>query len=421
VRLAGFVSLALCAFILGLSNPARAQSTNTNTNTNTLTPISSPNGVISMIPNAQGIERKFDYYSIARPWWISYSDCIGNAQGGDEWTFSITVRDTDNPLEIWAGSENCAINRSRTDRGQCWIVASQAQLSDTVNITVPVRNVVARRLDTTNPPTNVGTDVCDDSTDPSGEALTLYFMIVDSGQADEYFAWDATNNGGVGFDVVGPDPPSRINVGIGESQLSIGIDGVREETDRDRFEAFCVPAGTTRESIGLGEPTPGIVDAGGSFAITDAGLDGGLDGGGAPLTPTPTPTGTDAGGGGAAPAACFTDVLVAGQRPPVGFSCGTVSETARSLNTSRLLNGTTYAVALAGQDNIGNAGVASDIQCGTPIPLDDFFELYSRNGGPGGGGFCSFSPAGSSSQHYGAGLLGLLLAGFAVRRVRGRS
>jgi hypothetical protein len=396
--------LALC---LGGTKVARAQTT-----TPTLQTLSSPNGVISLTPNAQGIERQEPYYSIARPWWISYSDCFV----GDQWTFSLTVRDTSNPLEIWAGTENCAVNRSREDRGQCWIVARVAQLSDTVEVTVPVRNVVARRLNTVEPPDDVTRLVCDDSTDPSGEAVTFYFMIEEGGQADEYFAWDASGNGGTGFDMVGPAPPGNIGVGIGESQLSIQIDDINEETDRDRFQAYCVPEGTTLADIGLGRDEPGIVDAGGSFAVTDAGLDAGtLDAG----STAPPPASTDAGG--FPPAACFTEVLRAGRRPPPAFSCGSASETSRTLNTSVLTNGVNYAVGVAGQDNIGNAGLLSSVECGTPIPLDDFFELYSRRGGPGGGGFCSFSPPRNGVGWHGAGLLGLVLAGLACRRGRGRS
>jgi hypothetical protein len=420
---ATLVVLLLCL----VGAPAAQAQSNTSTNRNTgssLTPITSPNGVLSLVPNAQGIERGRPYYSISRPWWISFADCFAN----DTWTFSLSVRDVSNPIEIWAGTENCATNRSRTDRGQCWIVARVSQPEDTVDIRVPVRNVVARRLDTTLPPENVGAEVCDDSTDPSGESVTFYFLVEEGGQADEYFSWDASDNGGTGFDTLGPDPPGNISVGIGESQLSVAISNVDEEPDRDRFEAFCVPEGAIclpEDDCDTDPSGPGIVDAGGSFAIPDAGdagLDASSNGGGSSGSGGGSSVNNRRDAGGTpAPAECFTEVLRSDRRPPPRYSCGTASETARTLNTSVLTNGVTYAVAVAGQDNIGNAGVASDIQCGTPIPLDDFFELYSRRGGPGGGGFCSFSPPRPASGTYGATLLGLLFVGFAARRVRGRS
>jgi hypothetical protein len=276
---------------------------------------------------------------------------------------------------------------------------------------VPVRNILARRLNTTRPPENVSSDVCDDSTDPSGEELTLYFMVVNSGQGDEYFAWDG-GRGGIGFDVVGPEPPGRISVGIGEGQLAIHLDDVPTDPQRERYEAFCVPAGVTRASLGLDagtrpEPTGGTPasDAGdGGGDARDAGLDT-VDAGGSP-----------------APAACFTDLLRVGERPPPEFSCGEANAVSSTLRTNRLVNNTVYAVAVSGQDGLGNAGPVSQIECGTPIPLNDFYEIYSGVGGPGGGGFCNLSPGQQrAAGGLGATTLALAVAGLSWRRRKGRA
>lgn len=402
----------LFAIVLGLialSGSAAAQTTN-----NALTRLSSPNNLISMVPNAQGVERDRDYFTPTRPWWINYEDCVEN----DYFTFTLSTElAAGNQLEIWAGSENCANNRSAQDRGQCWILASQALQDQTVEVRVPVRNIVARRLGNDFPPQGLTEDVCDDSTDPSGEALTLYFMVVESGQGAEYFAWDG-GEGGVGFDVVGPSPPGRISVGVGESQLAIELDNIPTDNQRERYEAFCVPEGATAPGVDAGVDTPTAVDAGSTVApgaggVTDAGLDAG----------NPPIDGVDAGGDtGAAPAACFTELLRVGQRPPSGYSCGESGGISTRLRTSRLINNTNYAVAVAGQDDLGNAGVISEIQCGRPIFLTDFYEMYSRDGGPGGGGFCSLTPG----QQRAAGALGavtlaLALAGLGWRRTRGRA
>jgi len=398
------LGLALAVALLASAPRASAQSTTSNT---TFTTITSPNGSISLTPNAQGVDRDRDYYSAARPWWISYEDCIAPG-GGDAFTFKMTIRDTSDPLEIWAGTENCAVNRSRTDRGQCWIVARLAQLSDTVSVRVPVRNILQRRLDTTDPPPETGLppSVCDNSTDPSGEAFTFYVMLVDGGQADEYIAWDG-GSGGTGFDVVGPDPPGGIDIGIGESQLAISLSGVEEDTDRESFEAFCVPAGTTFESLGVENPFDD-----GVAVEADAGASG-LDAG------QSNSSGSDAGG--AAPSACFTEVLRAGRIAPSRFGCGTARETSGTLNTGTLQNDTQYAVAVSARDNLGNAGVVSSIECGMPTELDDFFELYSRADGKGGGGFCSIAPGQPSAKHAPRGLAVLLLAlaGLGLRRTKG--
>jgi hypothetical protein len=402
-------AVAFVAGWLALAAGPRGAAAQTTSN-QSLGTLSSPNNAIRMIPSQQGVERVRDYYTPTRPWWINYEDCLLD----DKFIFTLTSTVSGDTLEIWAGSENCATNRSNTDMGQCWILAAEPLTTDTIDVTVPVRNILARRLNTTLPPVNVTDDVCDDSTDPTGEELSLYFMVVNSGQGDEYFAWDGSP-GGIGFDVVGPEPPGSISVGVGESQLAISLDDVPTDPQRERYEAFCVPEGTTLESLGLGADagsgstsgdTSGAADAG------DAGLDGGLDAG----------SSSDAGGGdpNGAPAACFTDVLRVGQRPPPQFSCGEANAVSRTVRTGRLANNVNYAVAVSGQDSLGNAGPVSQIQCGRPIPLDDFWELYSLRGGPGGGGFCNLSPG----QQRAAGALGittlmLALAGLGWRRRKG--
>jgi hypothetical protein len=122
---------------------------------------------------------------------------------------------------------------------------------------------------------------------------------------------------------------------------------------------------------------------------------------------------------------CGQDVLQAGQRPPTSseFSCGTIDSFSGTLHTSRLQDHVTYAVAVASQDNIDNAGVISEVQCGTPTRLDDFFELCGRAGCPGGGGFCSLSRGSPGHRADGAGPTGvglLILAGLGWRRARRR-
>jgi hypothetical protein len=99
--------------------------------------------------------------------------------------------------------------------------------------------------------------------------------------------------------------------------------------------------------------------------------------------------------------------LVSGARPESKYQCATIdSAFADSGEARSLLNGTTYAVAVAAVDTAGNSGPLSAVACGTPQEVDDFFELYRRAGGKGGGGFCSISRVHDFS------LLGLLaLAG----------
>jgi hypothetical protein len=333
-------------------------------------------------------------YRQSREWWINYEECVAN----DVFRFPLQIRDTGDPVEVWAGTSDCAANRGNTtERGQCWIVAREASPDFSFTIDIPVRNIVARRITGTMPPMNLSASVCDESTDPGGEQFTFYILQEEGGRAGASVTWDGGPEG-TGFDLVGPEPPGAISVGIGESQLAIRIDDVDEEADRERFEAFCVPEGTM--------PLPvGEVDAG---VIADAGAD---------ATSSGTATsGVDAGG--LAPAACFSSIIRSGRRPPIGFSCGVAGETSTTLRTDRLTNNTTYAVGIAGQDAVGNAGVLSQLECGTPIELDDFYEIYSRNGGLGGGGFCTLPRAPQRPSHGSLIAFGGLVALLGLRRAR---
>jgi hypothetical protein len=405
----GFCRFAvLTVAMLGLALPSAHALTSQST-TSSLTPLTSPNGDITLIPNSQGIDRLADDHPQNLPWWISYKDCVNGdgAGGGDVFTFSLSHNAPGSNLEVWVGTENCATGRRDVSTiGQCWMVAQQTLQDDSADIEVPVRNVVARRTEAGAVlPGPLGEDVCDDSTELNGEAISWYFMVVKGGLGDEYFSWSGSP-GGTGIDVLGPSPPGRINVGIGESQLAISMDDLPDDSTLERYEAFCVPSGTMQA------PSDSTMDGGTSSSelLEDGGL---LDAG--------VGTGT---GDVSSVVTCGSNVLQVGQRPPTEpeYSCGTTNSISGTLRTKRLANGVTYAVAVSGQDELGNAGVISQIQCGQPIPLDDFWELVSRAGGSGGGGFCSVSPgrraAGAGSA--GVTLLVLALAGLGWRRARGR-
>jgi hypothetical protein len=352
---------------------------------------------------ASQITRLQPYRSTAaRRYWISYADCVAD----DAFNFPLGLSDVSHRLEVWVGNDDCAEKRGLNDRGQCWLVAANDRpMSPTTNISVPVRNVIRRNLESTDPPTNtLPESVCEGSTDPEGEKVTFYFLLVEGGKSVASTTW-TNGDEGTGYDLVGPTPPGNISVGVGESQLAITLRSIGEETDRERFEAFCVPAGTTGAVLGdagVAPSTSAARDDAGTFDFPGAAVDD-VTGGG-----TPDASAAAA----AAPAECFTPLMVAGQRPPFGFSCGVADETSRTLRTGRLANDTAYAVGVSGQDVLGNAGVLSSIQCGTPVVLEDFYERYVASGGLGGGGFCNLSGPPRQVNHrplFGLGLLSLAL------------
>ena len=105
------------------------------------------------------------------------------------------------------------------------------------------------------------------------------------------------------------------------------------------------------------------------------------------------------------------------------YRCGSASTTAQVLKTNKPLeNGKAYAVGVAARDDIGNTGNLSDIECGTPNWMDDFFEVYTSSGGPGGGeGFCAMTPGRPRSFAVPALLCGLGLLALGARRSRSRA
>jgi hypothetical protein len=331
----------------------------------------------------------YDYRN-TRPWWISYADCIHD----DVFVFPLTVTNPSNRLEVWAGNDNCIERRGNTDRGQCWLVASQDRITRNPTIEVPVRNIVKRDTSALDVPSGLDETVCNGSTDADGNQLDLYFLIEDGGKAKgPGLKWSGASQG-TGFDLVGPEPPTSVRVGIGENALILDIRGVSEDQELERFGAYCV----------AGTDPPGVFEDPDTLAV-DAGT---------------TPS-TEAPEGTAAPDECFTAALRGGGPAPVddALACGTASKSSGSIRTKRLDNDVTYAIAVAGQDILGNAGKLSNpIQCGTPRPLDSFYELYSDAGGKGGGGFCSVSPGRSGSAPTALLLLGISLAALHGRRAR---
>jgi hypothetical protein len=387
-------ALGLAALALLSTRQSHAQ---TNSSSSTVTNRGgiqlTENQILRTVPFRENGNKRF---------WISYSDCVLD----DAWSFPLKVTNTSLTLEVWAGSSDCVQTRSLTDRQQCWLVAKLTPDTDSFRMSVPVRNVIARRTEADDVPTGLTADVCNQSEETAGESFTYYFMQVSSGQVVDYDTWNGgTDREGTGFDMVGPRAPSTVRLGIGESQLDVRMSGISEEADRERFRAFCVPSGTALDADAGGTVLPPADDGGTDIAsgATDAGTSDGND-------EVPSP------------AECANGVLFENRRAPVNspYECGTASVISSSIRTDRLQNGVTYAVAVAGEDAIGNTGELSQITCGTPTLLDDFFEVYSREGGPGGGGFCSLRPGASRapllpSLGFGAALLGL-----ALRRRRAR-
>jgi hypothetical protein len=344
---------------------------------------------------------------------ISFADCIAN----DQLTFQVSMSNVPGgQLEVWVGgsSVDCAAVTSRNNADRlCWLVHTRPAANATfIPIVLSAQAIISDNRASTN--VVVGTEQdCRESTFGStgAQKLTLHFLVIDSAGTPQ--SNDAVVT--IDADVIGPPPPASVKAGIGEERLIISYDQ-GADTDRIGHRFYCAPSQTTTmqgdggfdldagTSDGSTDP-----DTGTGGTPNDAGnMDGALGAGGAGGG-----TATDAGSGGNSN--CPTPALSAGQRPDERFRCGSVGPNSEQGEATGLQNDVLYAVAVAGRDKFENPGPLSAVVCGTPKEVNDFFEVYRRAGGEGGGGFCAVGAA----PAYGAGFL-LIAAGFArwVRRRR---
>ncbi len=104
---------------------------------------------------------------------------------------------------------------------------------------------------------------------------------------------------------------------------------------------------------------------------------------------------------------------------PLRIRRGDVDDDQRQRDGGLLKDGFYYNLAVAAVDGVGNVGPLSNVLCGEPVPVADFWRLYYEAGGRAGGGFCAAAaegvgvPAGTSG-------LGVLMAASIVAIIRKR-
>lgn len=352
--------------------------------------------------------------SSQNPLWISKADCLSN----DAFFFPLTVsgQASGDQLEVWVGGQNadCTDDEDRSGANQlCWQVYEGVPTSTGLTVEVPVRNIVAEDLED-NGDTNYGEEICETTqTTTAPRAIDLYFMFINDRVFKGGYKWQTQ------VDLAGPNPPQDVSVGEGDSILVIEWSDTGD-TDQVGYNFYC-------------DPPPGeeTVDPGG---VPLSGPDMPMDGGATtyaadvqvPVLDASDDAmgdaegGTDASTGDAAPdtstgttgpsGSCETYVLYEGAEPPEDpkYLCGSASGT--SGRVKGLVNGVTYAVAVAGTDSVGNVGKLSNVDCNSPTIVNDFYRVYRDAGGQAGGGFCTAS----GGVGHGAGVSGLILIALAA-------
>ncbi len=289
-------------------------------------------------------------------------------------------------FQVWAGAGECqdATTRASTT-ATCWPLYTTTPNIASTSVTIRVRDIVAHRLRQPAPTVYApaGIEACDSQTDSTGEkTVNLSFMWL-SGTTVA-----STQTYAVKADLVGPNPPSGVSVGVDDTRLVVKWTPAND-VDTAGFRSFCQPI-AEGECTGFGATTETV--------FIDAGLD--------PETGLPIDGGTT------------TSTSSSSVIPDAKYQCGSGGDkTSTESTATNLVNGTRYAVGVSAVDRYGNAGPISTIVCESPTPTTDFWDSYRAAGGQAGGGFCAFSPTSRTSGTLSLAALGLVIA---VSRLRKR-
>lgn len=368
--------------------------------------------------NRAGTNRKIDV--------LNRQDCLNDATA----TFSVTVRSVSSnaQLEVWAGT-GCETLANRTGTTKTCVQVSAGGTA------ANVRTVVARLQDMVKPygSTDTGTAAsCDLEASTGLTSRNLYFVVYNTGTTMSEVTM--TPAWAFKFDVKAPAPPTGVTAGSGEQSLVPSFTPPSGESNLLKYHFYCSPVtgaavtDGTAGSAGTGGTSSTALQLIGGAAGTDTGGTAGTDTGGTAGTDTGGTAGTDTGGtdgtdtagagsggtdttgtsgtaGSAGTAGtasvpvdpnCNSTILIPGEPPSdKAIDCGSIgASAAKSGETAQVLeNGTTYAVAVATEDDANNIGVLSQLACGTPQDVTGFFEAYRESGGQAGGGYCTFTPA----------------------------
>jgi hypothetical protein len=385
--------VAVAIGLLGWSEPASAQTIETIT--------------------AAAFDRDTDFRPTQeKPFWINREDCLAQ----DVLHFELKVFfPTDDNLEVWIGDTDCRTKAQRTGNdAECWQVYEEPAPDDSFTIDINVLDVVARR-----PQVGVrARGTLADCDEQWASSLSFYFMYVDD--TDDVVGnpsiWSET-----GVDLKGPTPPSNVEAGIGEESL-VAKWTASNSIDLLGYRIYCAP----RQDVALSSLVDGgVVDAGSGTLVS------GLPEAGSPMdasaaTPVAAPLPIDGSvataDAGTPTVECSAPDLIEGALPGADLQvCGEVTSTTATRGVAKNLeNGVEYAIAVAAIDELGNAGRLSNVACGIPEEIDEFYEDYRRAGGGGGGGICGVAAPGLAwTEDCGAAwlvaaLVGLL--GLVVRR-----
>lgn len=405
---------------------------------------------------------------------LNFSDC--NADLYYEFQLGIAYPNPSYSLEVWAGTQDCSqlTNRQTSATSVCWPVAkfnAEATTNPTL-LDVRMRDIASSAFTTTHPTTYApATDpqICQSQTQTGASNLTLYIFFVDSGSNPV----GTVQQYPITLDMAAGSVQGSISAGVGDTVLIVSVPPTTDP-DTQGWNVYCDPpkgeessrgsvavdAASNNGNCAAPVPDSSLSDAIATDAVsivTDSALNDAAEGGGTPGSPAyddaggnscgvplndgsvPSPGGCsassvlvpgNAGGTTSSDEAGTAVVTVAGEGGVATqgkqtvidpkYLCGTGSATSTSINVGGLQDGFYYNLAVAAIDARGNVGPLSNVVCGEPVPVADFWRVYYDAGGRAGGGFCSADGVGTPAGTSGLGVL-MVASMVAMARRRRRS
>ena len=388
---------------------------------------------------------------------VNFADCEADLKLKDQ--LSVVGPFNNVNLQAWVGSTDCSVLTARQTPATCWRVSPL--ISNTVNpqvIDIRVQDILTQLNATTKDFTQViaGSEAdCHTQTSTGSTALSIYFFFANSqGQP-------------VGTPQSVPINVDTLAAGVGTIDVEVGS-GIlyvkvppTTDTDTKKWNVYCDPpkdpkadaafeASTTTTTTPTATcdssttPVTPSTDAAAEAAAMDGAVTDGAVTDASAATDSSTTTAscpdasTSTSTSGSIAAGCkASNVLVSGgstisvteagtqstggvQRIiPGAFLCGSVDVTSTRIQIEGVTNGQLYDIAVAAKDAVGNVGPLSNVACGTPGPIDDFWDDYNSAGG-GAGGSCALEGAGMPAGT-GALALGMMAAAIGSARRRRRS
>lgn len=344
---------------------------------------------------------------------VSYQDCFDDQR--IKFTLQLAGFAANGSLEVWAGlsGNDCSDQTRRVgSAATCWKLATGIPLQLQVDSVISVRTIMSGVLSPQTPDSSQ--KICGRIDRTNVTVNFLYFAPGNPGTPATRTAVE------IPVDTIGPPALTGVKVLPGNGRLTVQWDSVGEGGVQDlvNVRVFCAPvsgSGSSSSTTVCNDPVTLTDDAGNDAGTEDAGC--------AEQTTTKA----------ACSEAAFavdggsTDSLVPDNAFNAAFFCGELGGatgagvTAREFRGAPLVNGTTYAVAVAGTDSFQNGGTLSGVACDFPEATTDFWSEYKAAGGQAGGGFCATS-AGAAGSSVVAGLAAVFAVSMMRRRVRqGRS